>query len=184
MKTPVSLLQRLRESPDPEAWSRFVHLYLPLVCYWGRLYGLQDADVADLSQEVFALLLRKLPEFCHDGHGSFRAWLRAVTLNKWRELCRRRPQGREEGALPGELASADPAGATWESEHNQYLAARALKLMQADFDETTWRACWETAVEGRAAAEVARQLGLTPAAVYCARSRVLRRLRDELRDLL
>jgi RNA polymerase sigma-70 factor (ECF subfamily) len=183
MKTPVSLLRRLREAPDQEAWSRFVQLYLPLVCYWGRQYGLQDSDVADLSQEVFALLLRKLPEFCHDQRRSFRAWLRAVTLNKWRELCRRRrSQGREEGALPEDLASADPAGAAWEGEHNQYLAAGALKLMQADFDETTWRACWETAVEGRSAAEVARGLGLTPAAVYC--SRVLRRLRDELQDLL
>jgi RNA polymerase sigma-70 factor, ECF subfamily len=182
MKTPVSLLQRLRESPDQETWARFVQLYLPLVCSWGGQLGLQDADVGDLSQEVFALLLQKMPEFRHDRHKSFRGWLRTVTLNKWRELCRRRP-GAAAGALPDEVAGTDPAGAAWEREHNQYLAAQALKLMQADFNEATWRACWETTVEGRSAAEVAQQLGLSAAAVYCARARVLHRLREELKDL-
>ncbi len=183
METPVSLLQRLRHAPTPEAWSRFVQLYLPLICYWGRQSGLQDSDVADLSQEVFALLLEKLPEFAYDQHKSFRNWLRTVTLNKWRELCRRRGLAAGAASVLPEVATVDPAQQVWEDEHNQYLATRALKLMQGDFDAATWKACWETAVEGRPAAAVASELGMSVGAVYAAKSRVLRRLRQELQDL-
>jgi hypothetical protein len=79
MKTPVSLLERLQSSPNQETWSRFVLLYLPLICYWGREAGLQDSDVADLSQEVFTLLLhrtwpislRKYLPFCCTSSPSF-----------------------------------------------------------------------------------------------------------------
>src|SRR5947209_19290475 len=90
MRTPASLLQRLQQETDEESWSRFVRLYLPLICDWGRQLGVQDSDVADLSQEVFILLLRKLPEFRFEQQKRFRHWLRAVTVNKLRELCRRR----------------------------------------------------------------------------------------------
>jgi RNA polymerase sigma-70 factor (ECF subfamily) len=140
--------------------------------------------VADLSQEVFTLLLHKLPEFRYDRNGSFRGWLRTVTRNKLRELCRRRNLAPDKQQMLAEVATTDPAQDLWEEEHNRYLATRALKLMQADFDPATWRACWETAVEGRSAAEVARQLGQTAGAVYAAKARVLRRLRQELQDLL
>ena len=61
---------------------------------------------------------------------------------------------------------------------------RALELMQADFQPTTWKACWEYAVQGRPAEEVARELDTTVAVVYAAKSRVLRRLRQELAGLL
>jgi RNA polymerase sigma-70 factor (ECF subfamily) len=138
MKTPVSLLQRLQQGADSATWSRFVELYLPFVCYWGRRSGLQDADVADLSQEVFTLLYQKLPAFQYDQHKSFRSWLRTVTLNKWRELTRR---GRlPVGTAAGEgdnleaLAVADPGRVLWEEEHQRYLATRALELMRNDFE--------------------------------------------------
>jgi RNA polymerase sigma-70 factor (ECF subfamily) len=188
MKTPVSLLQRLKQSSDGEAWSRFVELYLPFVCYWARRAGLQDADVADLSQEVFTLLYRKMPEFRYDEHKSFRAWLRAVTLNKWRELRRRGglPVGTMagNGATLESIAVADPGHALWDEEHQRYLATRALDLMRKDFEPATWQACWDTAVENCAASEVAARLGLTVGAVYAAKCRVLRRLRLELEGLL
>jgi RNA polymerase sigma-70 factor (ECF subfamily) len=183
MKTPASLLQRLRQAPDQESWSRFVQLYLPLICYWGRGAGLQDADVADLSQEVLTVLFRTLPAFDYDRHKSFRHWLRTVTLNKLRELRRRRrvPVPANEGTLDD--LPADEGGAPWEAEHNRYVAARALELMRTDFETTTWQACWQTTVDNRSGAEVARRLGMTVAAVYAARSRVLRRLREELDGL-
>jgi RNA polymerase sigma-70 factor (ECF subfamily) len=82
------------------------------------------------------------------------------------------------------VAVADDLEALWEAEYQQHLASRALQIMRADFQETTWKACWETAVAGRPAAEVARELGLTVGAVYAAKFRVLDRLRHELRGML
>jgi RNA polymerase sigma-70 factor (ECF subfamily) len=182
MKTPASLLQRLRRPGDQEAWSRLVELYLPLVCYWARRAGLQDADVADLSQEVFTTLYHTLPQFTYDPQRSFRGWLRAVTLNKWRELRRRR------AAVPGGAALDDmPAennADLWDADHQRYLVARAFELMRAEFSAPAWRACWETVVEGRTPTEVAQRLGTTVGAVYAARARVLRWLRQELDGML
>src|SRR4051812_1055658 len=98
METPVSLLQRLRQPGAHRAWERFVELYTPLLYYWSRRMALQPHDAADLVQDVFAVLLLKLPEFRYDDNRSFRGWLRAVTVNKWRERCRRQvPAG--EGSL-------------------------------------------------------------------------------------
>ena len=71
-----------------------------------------------------------------------------------------------------------------EEEYRRYLVRRALGLMQAEFEPATWKACWEFVVHDRPAAEVAAELGLSVNAVYLAKSRVLRRLRAELRGLL
>ena len=183
--TPPSLLERVRQPADQEAWARLVALYTPLICYWARRVGLQDQDAVDLAQDVFTVLVRKLPEFKYDRHKSFRGWLRAITLNKWREKLRRESARREEGdGALAELAAPDEGQTFWETEYRQHLAARALKLMQAEFQPTTWKACWEVVVSGRPAAEVADELQITLGAVYAAKSRVLRRLRQELAGLL
>src|SRR5271154_45229 len=89
--TSVSLLERLRQPAEQDAWNRFVHLYTPLLFAWADRAGLQSHDAADLVQDVFVLLLRKLPEFTYDSRQSFRGWLRTVALNKWRESRRRQP---------------------------------------------------------------------------------------------
>jgi len=89
MNTPVSLLERICQKSDQDAWSRFVALYTPLIFYWGRRCGLQAEDASDLTQDVLATLFQKLPEFTYDHHKSFRAWLRTVTLNHWRDRARR-----------------------------------------------------------------------------------------------
>jgi RNA polymerase sigma-70 factor (ECF subfamily) len=182
--TPVSLLERLRRPNEAEAWSRFVELYTPFLFAWARRQHLPDADVADLVQEVFAVLVRKLPQFVHDGRHSFRAWLKAVALNKLREGRRRRPPpGQAPEGLLDEVA--DAAGeAFWEAEYRDQLTARALAVMQAEFQPTTWKAFWELVVADRPGAVVARELGVSVNAVYVARSRVLRRLRQELAGLM
>jgi RNA polymerase sigma-70 factor, ECF subfamily len=183
--TPVSLLERLRRPGEQAAWGRFVELYTPLLYYWARRMGLQEPDAADLVQEVFTLLVQKLPQFAYDEHRSFRGWLRKVTVNKWREKQRRasgRP-GAAAGPLP-ELAGPDGAEAFWEAEYRGHLVRRALEVMQSEFQPSTWKACWETAVEGRPAADVAAELGLRVGAVRAAKFRVLSRLREELEGLL
>jgi RNA polymerase sigma-70 factor (ECF subfamily) len=185
-KTPSSLLERLRQSFDPQAWGRFVSLYTPLIYSWGRRVGLQEQDAADLVQEVFVTLLQVLPTFDYDREKSFRRWLRTIALNKWRNSLKQRQQRqlREAGSAAESVAVADDLEALWEAEYQQELANRALRIMRADFQEKTWRACWETVAVGRPAEDVAAELGLTVGAVYAAKFRVLDRLRCELAGLL
>jgi RNA polymerase sigma-70 factor (ECF subfamily) len=186
MDTPASLLDRLRRPDEPEAWPRFVQLYTPLLYAWARRAGLQEPDAADLVQDVLLLLVRKLPEFTYDRHKSFRAWLRTVTLNRWRETLRRRPPPAQ--PLDGLGAPAEPAAedgdAFAEAEYRGQLVARAQELVRGDFQPATWKAWCEYGVCGRPVEAVARELGLTPRAVYLAKARVLRRLRQELEGLL
>src|SRR4051794_23031236 len=141
-RTPSTLLERLRQPFDPEAWARFVSLYAPLLYAWGRRVGLQDEDAADLVQEVLVTLLQVLPTFTYDRHRSFRGWLRTIALNKWRN-ARKQPDRRVQ-LRPGDdleaLAGAAEPEAFWEADYRRHLAGRALAVMRADFQETTWRA--------------------------------------------
>src|SRR5438105_1833156 len=105
--TPVSLLERLKQPVDQEAWTRFVDLYSPLIYSWARQVGLRESDAADLVQDVFTLLVQRMPEFAYDPKGSFRAWLKTVTLNKWRENQRRKAARPDEGQLPAEVATRE-----------------------------------------------------------------------------
>jgi RNA polymerase sigma-70 factor (ECF subfamily) len=184
LTTSPSLLERLGRPNEPGAWARFVELYTPLLYHWARRAGLQAADAADLVQDVFAVLLRQMPLFAYDRHKSFRGWLRTVTLNKWRETQRRRAARPAGGPAPADLPGPDGLAAFEEAEYRQHLARRALQLMQAEFPAVAWKACWEVVVAGRPAAEVAAELGVSVEAVYTAKSRVLRRLRQELAGLL
>jgi RNA polymerase sigma-70 factor (ECF subfamily) len=180
------LLERLRQPDQPAAWAQFVELYTPVLFAWARRLGLQSQDAADLVQEVFAVLVSKLPEFVYDRRQSFRRWLHTVTRNKWRDACRRRgvlPQESDPDALE-DLASPDGTDALAETEYRRHLVRRALEIMRADFEPATWKACWEFVVNGRPAAEIAQELGLTANAVHLAKGRVLRRLRTELEGLL
>jgi RNA polymerase sigma-70 factor (ECF subfamily) len=182
--TSASLLERLRLPAERDAWNRFVDLYTALLYYWAQRLGLQESDAADLVQEVFAVLLRKLPEFDYKRDKSFRSWLRVVLINKWREHQRQaagRPDAR--GSL-GDVVGPEPSEELWEAEYRRYVAGRALRLMQSEFQPNTWRACWEVVVQGRPAAEVAAELGMSVGAVRVAKFRVLRRLRQELEGLL
>jgi len=182
--TSLTLLQRLRQPQEQFAWSRFVELYTPVLFAWARGLGLQESDAADLVQEVFALLVGKLPEFQYDKTKSFRGWLRTVALNQWRAKLRRRSREPSAAALDPDGLAAPAEEAFWEQEYRRRLIARALDLMQAEFEPTTWRACWECVVNDRTAPEVAAQLGLKPGAVRAAKFRVLTRLRQELEGLL
>jgi len=185
LTTSVTLLQRLKNPGDQAAWRRFVELYTPLLLFWTRRTGLNETDAADVTQDVLIVLLNELPEFQYDPARTFRGWLRTVTLNKIRARFRRRalPSGNGDIGLSG-VSAPDDLGELWEEEYRHHVVASALTLMKDEFEPTTWQACWEHTVSGRSAAEVGRELGLSEGAVYVAKCRVLRRLRQELANLL
>jgi RNA polymerase sigma-70 factor (ECF subfamily) len=182
--TPPSLLQRLRQPGAQDAWVRFVKLYTPLIYNWARRKGLQEQDATDLVQEVFAVVFQKMPRFHYDPNRSFRGWLHTITIRRWKDFLRHkqvRPEilAAEMSHLPGPPELDEFA----EVEYRRYVVSRALTLMQTDFAPTTWKACWEHVVADRPAAEVAAELGISENAVYVAKSRVLRRLREELAEI-
>jgi RNA polymerase sigma-70 factor (ECF subfamily) len=183
--TSVTLLEKVRCPADQQAWARFVELYTPLLYFWACGVRLPSHEAADLVQEVLTTLVRKLPDFRYDAGKSFRGWLRTLTYNKWREIRRRHASVPE--TVEGDLedvpapAESDPFE---EEKYRRHLISRALKLMQTEFEPPIWRACWECVVAGKPAAQVAAELGTTRDAVYAAKSRVLRRLREELEGLL
>jgi RNA polymerase sigma-70 factor (ECF subfamily) len=184
--TSVSLLERLKQPAAQVEWRRFVSLYTPLFYFWARRLGLHEQDAADLVQEVFVVLLKRMASFDYDRKKSFRGWLRTVLHNKWRERLRAwDPQVQPgNGDVLDRIADSDVILDSCEAEYQRHLSLRALQLMQAEFQPTTWKACWEHVVCEREAAEVARELGITVNAVYLSKSRVLRRLRQEFAGML
>ena len=152
--------------------------------FGARRSGCRDSEAADFVQEVLTLLVRKLPEFEYDQNRTFRGWLRTVSENCWRNLRRKAAvtlNDNHSDLADLALTSDDPY---WETEYREHLVGRALDLMRSDFQPTTWQACWRLVVEGQAAAEVARDLGISIGAAYMAKSRVLSRLRQELDGLV
>ena len=187
--TRASLLVRLRDGTNHLAWQEFVTLYSPVVYGFARKRGLQDADAADLMQDVLRSISSAIGRLDYDrSQGTFRGWLFTITRNKiFNHLSARRirPQASGDSTTSRLLDSQpDPDSSdgadTWEMEYQRRLASMAMERIQSEFQAKTWRAFWLTAVEGRAVAEVAKEVDLSPGAIYVAKSRVLARLKDEV----
>ncbi|OJW26511.1 MAG: hypothetical protein BGO49_12330 [Planctomycetales bacterium 71-10] len=189
VETSKSLLDRLRSRPDDQmSWRRFAGLYAPLIRRWLVGQGTPDADAEDLAQEILMVIFRELPGFDHNGRkGAFRTWIRTVTVNRLRGYWRSRRvgavSGMEERLALLEAEDGEP-GRAWDREHDEHVVAQVMKLVEPEFAPSTWRAFRRTVVDGLSAAEAAAELGLTPNAVLIAKSRVLRRLREEVRGLV
>ncbi len=183
--TSISLLERLRSGGQPVAWERFSEIYSPLMYRWSRQQGLPEQDAADLVQDVFRVLIVKMPSFVYDREKSFRSWLRRIMVNKIFEHYRGRklPVSCNGSALET-LAEDDPLDLFSETEFRREVMCRALQVMKADFSETTRLCFWKMVFEQHSAADVATELGITVGAVYAAKSRVTARLRSELAYLL
>jgi RNA polymerase sigma-70 factor, ECF subfamily len=183
--TSITLLQRVRQATDHAAWERFVELYTPLLYRWAARMGLADDDAWDVVQEVFVALVRELPRFEYDAQKrNFRGWLKTITIHRCQERFRvRQPTLADAAGESAAPLSPDAVEEFWEREYREELVRRACELMKSDFEETTWRVCWEHAVNGRTASEVAAEFGISENAVYLAKFRVMRRLRQELEGL-
>jgi RNA polymerase sigma-70 factor (ECF subfamily) len=183
--TRPSLLARIRDPRDEPAWAEFVEIYGPLVRRLAHASGLQDADAADLEQEVFRAVAGAIDGWDPDpNRGSFRGWLFRIARNLMINALaarRRHPQGSGDTGVGRLLAEhPDPASedsALFDTEYRRRLFQWAVERVRGEFRDATWQAFWRTGVEGRPPREVAESLGLSPGAVYVYRNRVMARLR-------
>jgi RNA polymerase sigma factor (sigma-70 family) len=190
LHTRPSLLVRLRDPRDQEAWRLFLDLYAPLIYGFGRKSGLQDADAADLTQIVLQAVSTSIGRLDYDSEkGTFRGWLFGLARNqlgKWRR-SQRQPQGTGDtenllqlAALPAHEDSAD----WWETEYKRQRFLVAAQRVRPQVNQDSWHVFWQTAVEGRPASDVADELRIKLGALYTAKSRVLALIRKEIQTLV
>jgi len=182
--TSSNLLARLRVQ-DKAAWHRLVKLYGPLVYSWCRQRGLQAEDAADVVQEVFRAVSTSVKDFKPAPNGSFRGWLWRIARNRMLDFFRRRQ--RQPNAVGGTDAQERIAALPESLDESQQSASaagnlvrQALAMIRPDFSEASWQAFLRVVMEDQRPEDVARDLAISVNAVYIAKSRVLRRLRDEL----
>jgi RNA polymerase sigma-70 factor (ECF subfamily) len=183
--TRASLLVRLRDPCDEDAWSEFVQLYAPLVYGYARKQGLQDADAADLCQDVLTAVAGAVGRLDYDPRrGAFRNWLFTVVRRK---LMNRQSRRKHRDLASGDAATQrlleecpapEAEEADWQEEWQRRLYEWACTRVRREVTDATWQAFWRTAVDGEPVKQAAAELGLSAGAVYIARSRVLARLRE------
>jgi RNA polymerase sigma-70 factor (ECF subfamily) len=188
--TSESLLFRLQHSPDGDvdqnAWEKFVQLYTPLMFYWARKVGLQQSDAADLVQDVLGIVFRRLSDFQYEASGSFRGWLRTVTLNKFREKKRKRVTevNIASNSVLEQISSLQRAESTWDLDYGRMLLLQTMALMEQDFQPETWKALRAIMAEGSTVDQAAEATGVSIWSIYSAKARLMKRLREELKGLL
>jgi RNA polymerase sigma-70 factor, ECF subfamily len=190
-ETPVSLLDRLQDRPAPADWRRLVDLYTPLLRDWLSRYPALRQEIDDLVQEILRCVVAKIPDFRRRRTGSFRRWLQVITANcinlYWRRQRGRTPAagGDEADQFLAQLVDPDsPLDRSIDAEHDRYVVRRLLQLIEAEFRPETWRAFQRHVIDGLPSAAVARELGVSENAVLIARSRILKRLREEARGFI
>ena len=190
--TRASLLVRLKDRSNNAAWHEFVTLYGPVIYGFAKNRGLQDADAADIMQDVLRSAMGAFDRLNYDpAQGSFRGWLFTITRNKvFNSLSSRKGKARGTGdsdahaQLAAQPDKQPGLEAVWERDYQRQIAAAAMDHIQNEFQPATWQAFLKTAVHGEGAGDVAQDLKMSPGAVYVAKSRVLARLKDEVQRRL
>jgi RNA polymerase sigma-70 factor (ECF subfamily) len=190
-ETRQSLLLRA-QTGEETAWKDLTDLYRPLIIGWLNRQGVPAVDLEDLSQDVLLSVVKHLPTFEHSGHqGAFRSWLRTIvcsrTTDYWRNAGSSAHASGGSGATAALQEIADPDSELnrhWDEEHDRYVLGCLLDLVEEEFEPATLRAFRRLALDGASGAEVAQELGLSVAAVYVAKSRVLQRVRQMAEGLI
>src|SRR5262245_18979772 len=189
-ETHQSLLVRA-QAGEANAWTDLMSLYRALILGWLNRQGVPARDLEDLSQDILLSVVKSLPTFEHSGRtGAFRSWLRTIVCRRavgyWRGgEAATPPNGGSGGAALEELADPDSdLNRRWDEEHDLYVLDCLLDLMEQEFEPTTLRAFRRLALDRASGAEVAQELGLSVAAVYVAKSRVLQRIRQVAEGLI
>jgi RNA polymerase sigma-70 factor (ECF subfamily) len=189
--TRQSLLFRARTGEE-NAWKDLTVLYRPLIIAWLNHQGVPAGDLEDLTQDVLLSVVKHLPAFEHSGRrGAFRAWLRTIvcsrTVDYWRAVATgTRGQGGSSATLAlQQLADPDSdLNRQWDAEHDRYVLDCLLDLVQEEFEPTTLQVFRRLTFGGASGAEAAQESGLSVAAVYVAKSRVLQRIRQLAEELI
>lgn len=190
--TRESLILRLRDPRDHLAWEKFVLLYGPLIRRVALGVGVTEDDALEIAQETLISVARSIDRFeTTRGPGTFRGWLARLTRNQTLSRLRKRglakeslPKGRLDSKQSLEPQVIDPLERKFEHEYRRQLFLMAVETIQPKTRESNWQAFWQTAVEGRPVEEVAREIGIRPAQVYVARSRIVAALRREVQTLI
>lgn len=193
-QTSLTLLHRLKDE-DSEAWQDLVHLYSPLILYWCQREGVPRSQCEDMLQDVFRTVVANISRFRKEkSTDTFRGWLRTITRSRIVDSHRR--AGSEPKAaggteahtrlhqLPDTEIESDVELPQNESQAERELFMRAIEMIRQGFEENTWQAFWRVVVDGRTAQEVAEELQMRPGTVRVAKSRVLKRLREQMGDIL
>jgi RNA polymerase sigma factor (sigma-70 family) len=185
----------MRDTTDTLAWDQFVELYSPLIYRFARQRGLQDADAADLMQNVLSAVSQVIGRFDYEpSRGSFRSWLFTIVRNQLASQAKRHARHPEERTSPASDLLSGASGARngpndgeaeqiWQREYQLRLLQWGLDQIRSQFEENTWRAFMLTAIERRPARDVGVDLGMSPGAVYIAKSRVRDRLKEFLQGI-
>lgn len=184
-ETRQSLLLRLRDPQDHQAWAEFLAIYEPLIYRLATRNGFQDADARELTQEVLLAVAGAIDRWNPDPkRGSFRGWLFRIARNLMINfLAKRRSRPLTIGDTDfNRLLNEQPVAACEEShyfdqEYKRQTFHWAAEQIRSEFRENTWQAFWLTSVDGEAVKEVATKLNMTVGSVYVSRSRVMARLR-------
>ncbi len=189
MQTRPSLLARVRDVHDAEAWQTFVALYAPLIYRYVRQRGLQDADAADLTQEVMGAVVRAIRTFEYrPERGRFRDWLRTIARRRLARFLRGRSCRPEMTRYIEDIddleVGEERSDADWDDAFNARVLVTALARIRPRFQPMTWRAFECVWLEDRSAAETARELSIGIDSVYLAKSRVLKRLEKEVQEIV
>jgi RNA polymerase sigma-70 factor (ECF subfamily) len=189
-ETRPSLLVRIRDARDHVAWGEFVEVYAPLVHAYARSRGLQDADAADVAQEVLQAVATHADRFDYQpDRGKFRGWLFQVTLNKLRRMSAPRKGkaiGTGDTRVQEQLAETPASDAeveAWNQHHAWRIFLWAAERAKVDFRDKTWQAFWRTAVEQQPVDQVAQELRISPGAIHIARCRVIARIKEITRSV-
>jgi RNA polymerase sigma-70 factor (ECF subfamily) len=189
--TRQSLLLRA-QAGETAAWKELTDLYRPLILVWLNRQGVPAGDLEDVGQDVLLSVVKHLPGFQHPGQrGAFRSWLRTIvcsrTADYWRAADADTHAQGGSGATAALQQIADPDSVLnrqWDEEHDRYVVDRLLDLVEEEFEPITLQAFRRLALDGVSGAEAAQELGLSLAAVYVAKSRVLARIRQEAEGLI
>lgn len=185
-ETRPSLLLRLRDARNQQAWTEFLEIYEPLITRLVRRRGIQAADVGEVTQEVLLAVASSIHRWESDpARGSFRGWLATIARNLVVNFLirqSRHPRGSGDSQikrwLEDQPAPEGELSALFDLERKRQTFRWASEQIRTEFRETTWSAFWLTAVENRDIADVAKELGVTAGMVYVSRSRVMKRLRE------
>ncbi len=182
-----SMLLAQVQQMDSQGWDRLVQIFGPIIYRWCRTAGIDNSEAPDIVQEVFASLVRGIPDFRRlKETGSFRCWLATITRNCIRDHFRKQTLEQAAGGTAGLTRLQQQAelheSTTFTDNIRSPALRRVLDAVQAEFEVLTWDAFWMTVVDGCPPLEVADLTGMSPASVYQAKSRVLRRLRQRLKE--